>query len=54
MQQIIPGLMSIKLPSMVQPAEKIGKIALETIMKRIDSKDFKIFDHVILEPEFTK
>jgi DNA-binding LacI/PurR family transcriptional regulator len=48
------GLMSIKLPSMVQPAEKIGKIALETIMKRIDSKDFKIFDHVILEPEFTK
>ena len=46
------GLMSIKLPSMIQPAEKIGEIALEIIIKRLDNKEFKIFDKVILEPSF--
>ncbi|HOJ10827.1 MAG TPA: LacI family DNA-binding transcriptional regulator [Clostridiales bacterium] len=48
------GLMSIRLPSMIQPAEKIGEIALEIIIKRIDNKEFKIYDNVILEPEFVK
>lgn len=48
------GLMSIKLPSMIQPAEKIGEIALEIIMKRIDNKELVIYDHVILEPQFIK
>lgn len=48
------GLLSVHLPSMVQPAEKIGEIALETILKRIDNKEFKIYDRVILEPEFIK
>ena len=46
------GLFSVKLPSMVQPAEKIGEIAAEIILKRISEKDYKIYDNVILEPEF--
>jgi len=48
------GLMSIQLPSMVQPAEKIGEIALDIIIKRLNNKKFKIFDRVILEPTFVK
>ncbi|NSW91095.1 MAG: LacI family DNA-binding transcriptional regulator [Firmicutes bacterium] len=48
------GLMNIKIPSMIQPAEKIGEIALEIIMKRIDNKELVIYDHVILEPQFIK
>lgn len=46
------GLMSIQLPSMVQPAEKIGEIALDIIIKRLNNKEFKIFDRVLLEPSF--
>ncbi|HHV96940.1 MAG TPA: LacI family transcriptional regulator [Clostridiaceae bacterium] len=46
------GLMSINLPSIVQPAEKIGEIALDIIIKRLNNKEFKIFDKVILEPTF--
>ncbi|NMB96079.1 MAG: LacI family transcriptional regulator, partial [Clostridiaceae bacterium] len=41
------GLMSIQLPSMVQPAEKIGEIALDIIIKRLNNKEFKIFDRVL-------
>lgn len=51
------GLMSIQIPSMVQPAEKIGEIALDIIIKRLngkefDNNEFKIFDRIILEPTF--
>ena len=48
------GLISVKLPSMIQPAEKIGEIALDIIIKRLDNKEYKIFDKVILEPSFVK
>lgn len=46
------GLMSIKLPAMVQPAEEIGEIALDIIIKRLNNKKFKVFDNIILEPSF--
>jgi len=46
------GLMSIHPPSIIQPAEKIGEIALDIIIKRLNNKEFKIFDRVILEPTF--
>ncbi|HHU48978.1 MAG: LacI family DNA-binding transcriptional regulator [Caldicoprobacterales bacterium] len=46
------GLFSVKIPSMVQPAEKIGEIAAEIIIKRIKDRDYKIYDNVILEPIF--
>ena len=46
------GLFSVEIPSMIQPAEKIGEIAAEIIMKRIKEKDYTIYDNVILEPDF--
>lgn len=47
------GLISIDIPSIVQPAEKIGEVAIETLVKRMADKDYAIFDNVILEPIFT-
>ena len=46
------GLIDIKIPSMVQPAEKIGEIAATTIIKKIHGKDYRVYDNVILEPVF--
>jgi len=46
------GLMSIQLPSMVQPAEQIGETALEIIIKRLNNKAEKDFDQITLEPTF--
>lgn len=48
------GLMSIRIPSMIQPAEKIGKIALDIIIKRLEGGDNRIYDKMILEPVFVK
>jgi DNA-binding LacI/PurR family transcriptional regulator len=46
------GLMNIKIPSMIQPAQKIGEVAAETLVKRMKYKDFSAYDNVILEPLF--
>ncbi|NLC68291.1 MAG: LacI family transcriptional regulator [Clostridiaceae bacterium] len=51
------GLISVRIPSMVQTTKKIGEIALDIIIKRLNNKEFsskeyKIFDRVILEPTF--
>ena len=46
------GLFSVEIPSMIQPAEKIGEIAAEIIMKRIKKRIIQIYDNVILEPDF--
>ncbi|NMA96382.1 MAG: LacI family transcriptional regulator [Clostridiales bacterium] len=46
------NLLSVHFPSMVQPAKKIGEIALETVLKDINNKEYKIYDKVVLEPMF--
>lgn len=46
------GLIKVDLPSMVQPAEKIGELAFDIIINRIGSKEYKIFNNIKLEAEF--
>ncbi len=46
------GLLSIRLPSMIQPALKIGRIASDIVIKRTDDKINDVYEHIILEPDF--
>ncbi|NLC42834.1 MAG: LacI family transcriptional regulator [Clostridiales bacterium] len=46
------GLMDIKIPSIIQPAQKIGEVAAETLVNRMKNKNYTIYDNIILEPLF--
>ncbi|RKL63293.1 LacI family transcriptional regulator [Thermoanaerobacteraceae bacterium SP2] len=45
------GLIKPQITSIVQPAEEIGKIAAEIIMRKTHDSNLKIFEKVILEPQ---
>ncbi|MCU6709631.1 LacI family transcriptional regulator [Paenibacillus sp. J5C_2022] len=44
------GLLRPQITSIIQPAEKIGSIAADIIMRREKNKDLKMFQKVVLEP----
>lgn len=44
------GLLSIKIPSVIQPAQLIGRTALDIIMKQLEGGEG--FEKIILEPVF--
>ncbi len=44
------GLMNIKIPSIIQPAQKIGEVAAETLVNRMKNKNSTVYDNIILEP----
>ena len=46
------GLMNIKIPSIIQPAQKIGEVAADTLINRMKNKNFSVYDNIILEPLF--
>ncbi|NLB43076.1 MAG: LacI family transcriptional regulator [Clostridiales bacterium] len=44
------GLMNIKIPSIIQPAQKIGEVAADTLINRTKNKYYSVYDNIILEP----
>ncbi|MDD4679528.1 MAG: LacI family DNA-binding transcriptional regulator [Clostridia bacterium] len=46
------GLININIPSIIQPAQKIGEVAAETLVKRFTDKNYTLYDNIILEPIF--
>ncbi|WP_240035376.1 LacI family DNA-binding transcriptional regulator [Neobacillus notoginsengisoli] len=48
------GLLAPRITSMIQPAEEIGVIAGDLIIRKLQNPEIKRVERVILEPEFDK